>query len=151
VDARADIERTHRDFARHTVAKDYAALERLTLHRFSRDFEWTKPDGRRLSFLSMWDMCELESKAHREGRGDGPTRYATQLRNWRQNGATITVDAHSDVVGEWLTDGRRIPVRFRNAVRETWVREGDAWKALRFDELWTRGTIDGKAFRMPAR
>jgi len=145
------IAQIHQRIARSIVAKDYSDLEHLMVESFSRDFVWRKANGSRLSFLDMWDMSESENRAKKEGKPDGPTRYTTRLSNWKRSGNTITVEAHSDVVGDWLTGGRRLPVKFKNMVRERWRLEESTWKAVQFNEVWIRGSIDGKPFAMTSK
>jgi hypothetical protein len=126
------------------VAKRYDVLTELSRTKFAPEYVFNKVHGNKLSLIDLAAGGEWEMKNAREGKGDGPLSFKTLLKNWRRTGDTIFVDAHNNVIGEWLKDGRRLPVRFKSLVRETWVRRNGEWQALRFDELWVRGTIAGK-------
>lgn len=146
IDARLTIEDMNQKIGCLMVTKRYDALGEMALARFLPEFLDVRIDGRKHDLLKMADGNEWEMKNVRDGKSDGPIRWRTRLDGWSRKGDVVTVVAHHAVVGEWLKDGRRMPVRFQSAVRETWVRRGAEWKALRFDELWVRGAIDGKAF-----
>ncbi|RYG23656.1 hypothetical protein EON82_13315 [bacterium] len=126
------------------VAKRYDLLTQIATTRFAPEYVMHKAQGPKLSLIDLAAGGEWEMKNAREGKGDGPVSYKTRLKNWRMENGAVVVDAHNDVVGEWLKDGRRLPVKFKSVMRETWIQRDGEWKALRFDELWVRGTVDGK-------
>jgi|GEM_PF-6929334 len=145
------IDALHRAFNRAIVAKNGTAMRTLTMEAMLPEFVWTRADGRKQTLTGMWDTAMDDENAAKAGKGDGPLRYETRLSNLRRKGDRLIVDATSDVVGEWLQNGRRLPVEFRSLARETWVLREGRWKALRFDDVWIRGKIDGKPFVAKAR
>ncbi|RYG37827.1 hypothetical protein EON81_05520 [bacterium] len=145
-EVRASIEALHQTIARQFVTKQYDRMSALMMDRFTPEFVWKKSDGREENLISQADHAEWELKNVDLGRSDGPLKYAMRLGNWKRMGDRITVETASDVVGEWLQGTYRMPVVFKSLMRETWVLRGGEWKALRFDEIWVKGKMDGKPF-----
>lgn len=151
VDLRQDIQAFHDRMARQYVTKAYDDMVAMATDRFLPEFAYARIIGPPLDLLSMSNMRDAELKNLKVGRSDGPIRWRTQLNGWQQKGDILTFLAHHMVDGEWLKADGRHPVHFDSAVRETWVRRDGTWKALRWQEVWLRATMDGKTQELGSR
>jgi hypothetical protein len=138
------IKEVHRRYSQALIADDQAAMDVVSRDHFRPDFVFYKATGQRLDYWSAFEGSRREAEDRRAGRPDGPVRYDTTFKNWKRNGDRLTVESYSSVVGSWLEGTRRHPVTFQNMVRETWVLTSGKWQALRFEEEWLNGKMDGK-------